>query len=592
MPKTAPLWDSGARKEAFELLEHLWFERGDHQIRARLAEALANGPPEHLGEHEDSTESERQALRDRRIFDRIGVLLRGNQAVLPAELNAIYAAIMARHPEWQPPEDEKARFHIWVEPWEPDTPYSVDYLRNIVDTESLLHILCTEQEHREGLLESWRQLVGTEFDRGLAVLEMLSGRGSGGPPDIWRTTLSGLRGRAKEEDLHTRLIELLSMAPQALFNEVEYSRAVADLLLELRSPLVKERPSESFWRLFDRALRASEADPANSEEPRKGDWVTLAINRSLGHLATAFFNAIFAYQLKVSNRIPIEHRVRLDQLVGITRRDHRLARVVAVSRLPYLFAVDPDWTRATLIPSMDWANEDEAMALWQGFAWQPRIGPELWADICKPFLAAFTSDRMERFGDFERTMAQLLMLAGVEFRREDLSADQARAAIRAMNPTMREESISWLWHYLTQGAVEGDALRGERADALWRDRVQPWLNRAWPHERDLLTKNLAVRFALLTTATSNAFPDAVDFVLPFLIPTDASLVLRELNRTNHPEQYPEATLRLLTAIWDPNVAWSAHDFREILAKVLESSPALRDEPDVRKYQEWLKILSF
>ena len=121
MPKTAPLWDSGARKEAFELLEHLWFERGDHQIRARLAEALANGPPEHLGEHEDSTESERQALRDRRIFDRIGVLLRGNQAVLPAELNAIYAAIMARHPEWQPPEDEKARFHIWVEPWEPDT---------------------------------------------------------------------------------------------------------------------------------------------------------------------------------------------------------------------------------------------------------------------------------------------------------------------------------------------------------------------------------------------------------------------------------------------------------------------------------------
>jgi hypothetical protein len=241
---------------------------------------------------------------------------------------------------------------------------------------------------------------------------------------------------------------------------------------------------------------------------------------------------------------------------------------------------------------MGWVDEDEAIALWQGFLWQPRVGPELWAEICKPFFAAFTTDRMGRLGDAEHMMAQLLMLAGVEFRREELPAEHARAAIRAMKPAMREECISWLHPFLTQEHAEDEALRGERADALWRDRVQPWLRRVWPHDRDLLTRNLAVQFALLTTATSDAFPEAVEFVYPFLIRTDIGLVVSELNHTKHPERHPEATLRLLKAIWDPHAPWGADNFREILTKVLQSCPSLRDDPAVRKYQEWLNTQSF
>jgi hypothetical protein len=585
MPRTAALWSPGARKEAFELLEHLWAE-GDEQTRLRLAQALANGPPDQPDDHEDP---ERHTTRDRLIFERIALLLRGKQP-LPTELHNIYAVIAARHPGWHLAEGEQARFNIWVESESgTDTVYSVDDLRKIADIETLLHVLCTEKEQREGLLESWRQLVSTEPDLGITILEMLSDRG-GGPPYIWRTTLSGLRERAKEDGLRRRLIEILSTVPTVLFDTLEYSRSVVDLLDALQSSLAKERQGEPFWGLFDRALGASEDDPDNSDEPPNGEWVDLAINRSLGRLATAFFGAIFAYQLKASDGIPIEHRERLDQLVGIGRRDHRLARVIATSRLPYLFAVYPDWTRATLIPSMDWANEDEATALWQGFAWQPRLNAELWAEIGKPFLASFTPERLARLGDSERIMAQLLMLAGIEFRREDLSDERARAAIMAMSPVMREDAIWWLRHYLTK-AVEGDALPGERADALWRDRVQPWLKRAWPHERDLRSRNLSARFALLTTSTSNAFPEAVEFVLPFLIPTDDSLVLHELNRTNHPEQHPEATLQLLTAICvPPEVAsWHADDLRAIVAKLIESRPALRDDPAIRRYQELLRL---
>ncbi len=92
----------------------------------------------------------------------------------------------------------------------------------------------------------------------------------------------------------------------------------------------------------------------------------------------------------------------------------------------------------------------EAVALWQGFAWQPRVGPELWAEISKAFLASFTEDRIAKLGDVRRTMAQLLTLAGVEFRSDDLSAERAQAAIKTMSSAMRDAAIWWLWGYPTE----------------------------------------------------------------------------------------------------------------------------------------------
>lgn len=405
------MWNSGARKEAFELLEHLW-ATGDDKIREELTEALVSGPPAPLVDEE---EPEKALLaRDRRVFDRISLLLKANAAPLSPRLETLHAEIINRHPNWQLPEGDQAKFGIWMESrWGPDTRYSIDYLRTIVEPSSLFDLLCDEQEDREGLLDIWRQFAGVDPNRALGVIEALNVRDGAGPFDLWRATLWGLRDALKDSTIRERLIDLLNAAPHTLIEQVEFSRELADIL-EASSSRDQSQPTAAFWALFDRVLLVAADDPENGDMPDDGQWVFTAINRSLGHLATAFFNALFAYRLKAGDGIPPEHLGRLNALIGGGRRDHRFARVVASSRLPYLFAVDPDWSRRVILPSMDWVDEEEAMAFWQGFAWHPRVGPELWADIRSSFLECFTPERLQRFGDFDRTLAQLLMLLGIE----------------------------------------------------------------------------------------------------------------------------------------------------------------------------------
>ena len=135
---------------------------------------------------------------------------------------------------------------------------------------------------------------------------------------------------------------------------------VADILDAAAAGQPSPTHDEDFWRLFDRTLLAIELDPSNSDQPDQHDWVFLALNRSMGRLATAFFAALFARELKVGAGIPADLRLRLDALLAPNQAAHRLARIIAASRLSYLYAVDPEWAQASLIPSFDWADEEEA----------------------------------------------------------------------------------------------------------------------------------------------------------------------------------------------------------------------------------------
>jgi hypothetical protein len=304
-------------------------------------------------------------------------------------------------------------------------------------------------------------------------------------------------------------------------------------------------------------------------------------------LATAMLNGLFAYRLRGGDGVPPDQCERLNRLLGVGQPQHRLARVIAASRLPYLFAVDPDWTRATLLPCMSWDDEEEATALWQGFAWAPRVGPELWAEIRSPFLDAFTPERLRRFGDLGRNMAQLLMLAGIVFSSADIPVDRAGAAVKAMTGSMRENAIWWTCHYLEGGGHPEDEPRADRADVLWRDRVKPWLGRVWPHELDYRSPGLSDRFATLAAATNEEFPDAVGFLSPFLVKSDALLALHRLNETSHPDRHPVETLQLLNAVLDLKAFWIPDNVRGILDRIAKAQPDLKEDPIFRRFTDRL-----
>jgi hypothetical protein len=575
MPKTPLIWDTAAKKEALQLMQAIWTS-GSSSAREKLLTTLQQGPPAHLPILYDN-EEDRERSRARRVYERLSLLLRVD-AENP-ELISTLKPLQERYPHWRLPEGEQATFTSWMEARHgPETRHSVSDLTGIEDQGELIQLLMSEEEYREGLLDTWRRVVNSEPSRGLNLLDALRREREGGKADIWRVTLWGIRENTKEADTRHSLIGILSEVPDSLFEESEFTESIAGLLESLVDP---DDPDNSmFWSIFDRTLDFVENDPENSEVPSRGNWVDLAINRSLGRLATAFFDALYTYKLKVGGGLPAHQIERFDRILSVGRPDHRLARVIAASRLPYLFAVDPNKTARSLLPSFSWSDETEATAAWQGFCWSPTVSPDLWLAIRDDFVGTLVPERLAKLGDAGRTIAQLLVMVGLEFPGEALGAEQTRAAIRTMPDELRHDALWWIWNYIGRRAENDE---GDRADRLWRDRLQPWLRRNWPRDHTLRSTDLSERFALIAISTNEAFPEAVTFFDSLFVKGRDAFALHELLKSAHPENHAHASLHLVTRTITPDGYWNPAELRQLLQRFERANPQLVDEPH---YKEW------
>ncbi|TYB83106.1 hypothetical protein [Maritimibacter fusiformis] len=572
-----------------DLLQSTW-PLLDEAGQEHLTRTILAGPPDKLLENVD--EDERTRSRDRRVFDRITAIERLSNPPLTQGLANELARIRREYPEWEAPPGEQAHFVSWSETsFGPDTKYGADDLASLPEDE-LITVLETDDDRREGLLDAWRQFAAADSERAIKTLERIAAVKEPVRVDIWRYALWGLRDTAASGSLD-RLLRLLLKAPETLFNQPDFSQAVAEILEATGGAIGTDNLAQSYWRLFDKALLAASVDPSNTAEEDCDDWVHFAINCSMGHLAKGFFAALFSRELKVGDGIPHDLVERLDHLMEPTLIAHRPARVIAASRLSYLYAVDPGWVKRVLLSGFDWSDETESFALWQGYGWNARIDPQLWAAIKPSFLDLFTPERLERFGSFRRNMAQLLMLVGIEFGIQELPRDRVRDAIRSMSAGMRSDAVAWIADYLKQSGepVEGEDRigAGPRSDALWRDRVGPWLKRVWPADPEICSGDLSEQFAVAATATDAEFSEAVKQISPYLVRSNAFLLLHELAASDHPDQHPKSTMVLIDRLMAPEFHWGGEPFREILERVVASEPALEEDVVYRRWDERLRL---
>lgn len=588
MAESNSLWHAATRKETMDILVLLW-PALDGAGRERLAAELLAGPPESMLDHIDV--AERHTSRARRIYDRIIVLERLGQPPLTPALAERMQILRQAYPEWRAAPGERAHFGSWIEMrWGPDTKYSVDDLA-AMDDEALLHRLRHDVEYREGLLDSWRQLAIAQPKRSFSLLERLCRSNNIGPVDIWEHGLWGLRDAENAGATITEMLTLLPDVPDALFNNPDFVRSVADLL-ETKSRTEAGHGESAFWHVWNRALAASSAQAVEEDDSVKvnRDWTHEAINSPLGRLATAFVNVLFSRHLKVSEGVPEDLRRPIDQLMAPVKPHHRLARVIGASRVAYLNAIDPEWTASTLIPAFNWANEEESIAMWQGYAWQARIDPQLWAALKPYFLPLFQPNRLARMGSWGRNIAQMLMLVGIAFGFDEFKRDEVRNAIRAMPEGMRVDAASWLAGYMEteDPSADGDEAIEATPDARWRDRVEPWLKRVWPTEAASRSPQVSEQFALAVIATEDAFPDAVAAIEPYLVPDDAYPVLVALDASDHPDQHAEATLLLLdaTVVQDRQRLFGGQ-LRSVIRRIGLSNPALHDDNRYRRWAEYI-----
>jgi hypothetical protein len=352
---------------------------------------------------------------------------------------------------------------------------------------------------------------------------------------------------------------------------------------------------DTFWAVFDRTLEAASRDPENlardADEQGQGmrhtNWVSFALNCSMGHLASAFLNALFASRLVVAAGIPANLVDRLNRLMTYQREEHRPARVIAASRISYLFAIDAGWA-ASLLQQFSWIEEAESIAVWQGYTWLARIDVQLWHALKPAFLQLFTPDRLQKLGIGRKNAAQLLILVGIEFGQDELPRGDARNAIRAMSSGTQAEALGWLVSYLEQrGPTDEDPGAGQWPDQRWQERVAPWIKRVWPPEPAMRSPEVSDQFALAAIATSDAFNDAVADVRPYLKPSSGFQVLAKLDGSPHPDSHPRAVLELLEAAILPDAPRMGDShLADIVRRVGAAGDGIEAE---RLYTRWRDI---
>lgn len=571
MAKVPGLWDVSTRKEVYDLLVALWPQLGEAD-RSTLVERIAAGPPAWMSDH--LPEADREQLRARRVFERLRIMQRSDPERPHAAMEAELARLRDRYPQWDVAPGEQAHFAFYSQSgWRALDSVDDKHRLQAMTPAEIVEELATDQ--RENTLEGWREMVASDWGKMMAVLRGVSER-IGPDADLWAATLWGLRTKAATPTPGENVLTLVAEMGDVLARDPNVSSAAAYLLESVASSAqFSEISKEEFWRAFDIVAPGISADNSNSRHPDDHDWVAVAINTSMGNLALAFLNALFARRLLVGGGIPTDLTERFSRLIGIGEERHRPARIVFASRLSYLFAIDPDLTRSHLLPYFRWdRDETEALAVWHGFGWQPHLDPLLWSEIKADFLACFQRDRINQLGEVVGPLAQALAAAGLHIGLNDLPRQAIQSAIRQMSPETRSGMLQW---------IVGALARGEDQtvdpDTAWTEKVKPWIQKFWPRDPQIRSTTEARPWVEMALATNDAFEDAVATVSQFIRRGENDFVLGELANSAHLNAHPRPALKLLDAFLSPNAQfWGFDDLRRTLDIVLASDPDLRDDP--------------
>lgn len=431
----------------------------------------------------------------------------------------------------------------------------------------LKRVLCDESD---GL--SWEDLgavVHRDAARVAEILRECAERGEH-PSAPWTRLMWHLVSMRREDkaapDVEDDVLEVLSTAPDDLF--VNVATALADFLRAIGDAWDSERESE-FRVLWKKTwIRAASGVSIDNADP-----VTRALNHVSGKLAEAAVFRLSKHEPLPQSGLPSSVRFYFDTIASSP--DAHPGRVLLAARLNFLFTVDPKWTEMQLVRRLDpSANPSEALDLWAGFAWSPRLSPNLLQAIKGSYLAVLASDDVP-----SRTMRGLvgLFVAICLDIPGELSEDEVRSVMEGMS----EESLCLALRSL-RGRLTGS--EAERAQT-WNAKIALWLERYWPREGNRNSAVTAQSMIHLVRESGDGFPKAVALCSQHLGPVEShhwDIIYLE----QHVEKHPVAVLDLLSRVVQEALPQHFRpDLRKILDAVAGVQPELREDPRFRRLHQ-------
>jgi hypothetical protein len=580
-------WDLYQRRELLHLLAKRWSDidaTGRERIEARI---LAG--PSRVHEEPDPEYARRKAISAARILG----WLQSHGADLGDSARQALPLLRAADPRWQASWDEHA---------DASSDIRSGYVRVESDPAGILsappaEIIAKAAEHSGHApsefttRDPFRGLVEQRPRRALAALSYEARRHQY-PTQYWQTLL-----QCWPENSSTRLrwavANRLVRLPAPVVVDARFAAAN---WYEKHLPELSRQSLDRALGLWDRLLERLSANADEAGESALGDTYIggepqgrskrtheHALNSPVGRLARTLLTILVNTNPAAGGTIPDPIRCRLTRLLASSSagRDYSISEMAA--SLTWLHHVDPDWTKECLIPLLEPTGPDAEPA-WSGYRYDQQAHPTLFALLKPYFLNVFPALSKWRWDDGALRHFSELAVVYCFWRRTDeryLTYSEARMVLQQSTDIGRSHA-AWMFARI---------IKTEHAwDAFGRE----FLLNAWPRERRFQTSSTSTHLAEAARAADEQFPEAIDAVLPFLVPMEhPDVLLHDMADDSSAEnaeqkmlqRFPESFLALIDRIIGRDSLSPAYGLGAALHALAECAPALRQDPRWRRLND-------
>ena len=388
---------------------------------------------------------------------------------------------------------------------------------------------------------------------------------------LWHLDTSiGASSQSLRLPFHVAMI--LSNAPPELI--IKIGSELGDLVKKLANecPVNRESDFKTFWELVWTNRGSGIFSKQDFNDP-----LTIALNHTVGKMAEAALTRLVMRKPEAGEGLPEDVRLYFDRIAEI--QNCHLGRVILVTRLYYLFTVDPAWTRKNMIDQMKLDHGAKATDLWSTFAWSPRFGPNLLREVKTSYLDVLKY-RLQEIRNPRKLVAMFLTVC-LEHPGNLTDND----ILCVVNEFSEKELIIIL--DCLKRRITGDKIQ---RDAVWSNGVQPWLDSYWPTVKNRNTTRTSGVFIELLVECRETFPNATCWAKQYLRSIeDNSGGLYSLSKSDHMKRFPNEVLDLIYCVVNdilPNIHKPV--VNEILDKINASSINIVAD---RKFQRLQRIAS-
>lgn len=328
----------------------------------------------------------------------------------------------------------------------------------------------------------------------------------------------------------------------------------------------------NWWgRLFDTVV-AQDVELLAS----KKDFYGKAINSPGGRLTQAILLEMQSH-FKSDKLIEQQSFDAIAKAAGAAGRQGAYARAVLVHGISFVVAVKATHTVELLSKSLSQTSV-EAEALRSILVAEARLSVE----ATRAFGAAILRGIKEFHGkgSYATAAASKVIAPALSIVRGEkdaaawgIAVEDTAQILRISSPAIREGAADLLKQWITQ--------IGDDPAAAWKTGIRPLLAAVWPRERALREVGQTHHFASLAIKAEDAFPEALDWLLPHLSPLTRTAATNDLENSQIPEKFPQATLTLLWRLFGSNDRGDLYGVPAILNRMAAVLPAIESD---RRFQ--------